>query len=247
MNLVVDIGNTVNKYAVFQNDTIVFQAGETRFKADDLLEVIRKFQIDGSILSAVNDFDPYIEEVMWRNGNYIKLGQLTPIPITNKYLSPETLGNDRLAAAVGANMKFPRANVLSIDAGTCIKYDFVNSDNEYMGGGISPGLGMRLQAMHNFTARLPLIDALSSNNNTPVELTGNSTSSSMLSGTYNGALFEVEGMIDHYSSQYGNLTVVISGGDHRFFELHVKRKIFALPNLVLEGLNRILNFNLNKN
>ncbi len=101
--------------------------------------------------------------------------------------------------------------------------------------------------MHNFTARLPLLSPISLNDHTPVKLIGNSTNSAMMSGTYNGALFEVEGMIDNYSSQYGNLTVVITGGDGYFFELHVKRQIFARPNLVLEGLNRILNFNLNKN
>ncbi len=247
MNLILDLGNSVQKLAVFDNDNIIFLESKGKLGVGFVQSVFEKFQINASIIATVAQYDAELESILLQRKNGLTLSPLTPVPIINKYSTPQTLGNDRLASAVGSNWLWPGKNVLSIDAGTCIKYDFINSENEYCGGAISPGLSMRLKAMHNFTARLPLINPLSLTNYTPVNLIGDSTNLSMLSGTYNGALSEVEGMIDKYSSQYSNLTVVITGGDGHFFELHVKRQIFARPNLVLEGLNRILNFNLNKN
>ena len=247
MNLVLDLGNTQHKCAVFEDDQIVFVWKEEQLNSEDLLSILQKFTISNSILSSVDNHNPALEEILQRNGKFLLLNHVSPLPIHNLYETPETLGKDRLAAAVGANAQFRNKNVLVIDAGTCIKYNFVNAENQYLGGAISPGLHMRLKAMHNFTARLPLIDPLLDIDLENIELTGNTTHTSMITGTYIGALFETSGMIEAYSSKYADLSVVITGGDAHFFELHLKRQIFALPNLVLEGLNTILNFNLNHN
>jgi len=247
VNLVLDLGNTQHKCAVFENDQIVFVWKKEQLTWEDLESIFQKFQISNTILSSVDQHDPKLEEILQKNRKFLLLDPNTPLPINNAYATPETLGNDRLAAAVGANAQFRDKNVLIIDAGTCIKYDFVNAENVYLGGAISPGLNMRLMAMHNFTARLPLIDPLQESGIENIKLTGDTTHTSMISGTYTGALFESSGMIEAYASKYADLTVITTGGDAHFFELHLKRQIFALPNLVLEGLNTILNFNLNHN
>ncbi|HRF77340.1 MAG TPA: type III pantothenate kinase, partial [Chitinophagales bacterium] len=188
-------------------------------------------------------FDEKLEEQLEHYFKLLKFSQNTELPIVNDYATPATLGKDRLAAAVGSSAAFPGKNVLSIDAGTCIKYDFVRADNRYLGGGIAPGLVMRLKAMHNFTARLPLISLTPQMLVQQTLLTGDSTTDSMLSGAINGALWEVEGAIAAYNAIYDDLHVIITGGDASFFELHVKSRIFARPNLVLEGLNTILKYN----
>lgn len=247
MNLVLDLGNTQHKCAVFENDQVVFVWKKENLDVEDLTSILQKFPISNAILSSVDSHDPALEEILRKNGNFLLLTQYTPVPIQNAYATPETLGKDRLAAAVGANAQFRNKNVLIIDAGTCIKYDFVNAENVYLGGAISPGLNMRLLAMHNFTARLPLIDPLQESGIENIRLTGDTTHTSMISGTYIGAIFEASGMIEAYASKYADLSIVTTGGDAHFFELHLKRQIFALPNLVLEGLNTILNFNLNHN
>ncbi len=247
MNLVLDLGNTKHKCAVFDGNSLVFQLIRKKFAIEDIQALFNDYNISASLLSSVDLPDSDFESVFNKKLKHYSLTKDTAIPIINLYKTPDTLGKDRLASAVGANARFPNSNVLVIDAGTCIKYDFVNASNQYLGGAISPGLNMRLQAMHNFTARLPLIHPLMENPIEDISLTGDTTNKSMLSGTYNGVIFETQGMIEAYSSKYPDLTVVITGGDTHFFDLHLKRQIFALPNLVLEGLNSILNYNLNQN
>ncbi len=244
MNLVFDFGNTLHKCAVFDGELMLFQKAKEQFSFDDFQYLHNNFAISAVIQSNVDNIEESVLAQIQTFGRYFELSHTTHLPIQNTYTTPETLGKDRLASAVGANNLFPNSNVLVIDAGTCIKYDFVDSSNIYRGGAISPGLTMRLQAMHNLTARLPLIPPLQQNEQTDIALIGNSTESAMISGTYNGAFQEIKGIIEEYASKHDNLTVVMSGGDAHFFELHFKRQIFARPNLVLEGLNTILNFNL---
>lgn len=245
MNLVLDLGNTLHKYAVYHQDELVFQKSETQLLPEHLETLIDTFNITDAILSSVDHFDEKLELWLDEHFNLLKFNPTTPLPITNAYATPATLGKDRLAAAVGANAAFPGKNVLSIDAGTCIKYDFVDANGVYHGGAIAPGLMMRLKAMHNFTARLPLIEPTAISNMLKPALTGDSTTNSMLSGALNGALLEVDGVIDAYRNTYGDIFPLLSGGDAGFFELHLKSRIFARPNLVLEGLNSILKYNIN--
>jgi type III pantothenate kinase len=143
---------------------------------------------------------------------------------------------------VGANLYFPNQDVLVIDAGTCIKYDFVNKANAYLGGSISPGLQMRFKALHTLTEKLPLVQPVLNVD----YLIGSSTEEAILSGVLNGCIAEIDGIIQQYKSNYKNLKVVLSGGDSIYFDKTLKNSIFASPNIVLEGLNAILDYNVDK-
>jgi type III pantothenate kinase len=167
--------------------------------------------------------------------------------VINAYASPETLGNDRLANAVAASALYPSRNVLILDAGTCIKYDFISAEKIYTGGAISPGLSMRFMAMHNYTARLPLLNPAMDELIQKAQLTGSDTYHAMLSGVVNGAVFEAEGFIAAYAENYPDMLVLVTGGDRLFFEKHLKSEIFAHSNLVLPGLHVILDHNLKNN
>ena len=190
---------------------------------------------DGIILSTVAKDSPEFVKILSETAPLVILDENTPLPIKNLYETPATLGKDRLAAAAGAHALFPGKNVLSIDAGTCITYDFLTKDGEYLGGGISPGIRMRFQAMNAFTGKLPLVE--------PTDFTGligKTTAESLLSGVINGVCEEIKGLIARYIEQYEDLTAVITGGDHEYLHNKLKINIFAVPDLVLLGLNEIL-------
>ena len=166
------------------------------------------------------------------------LSEKTPLPIINNYKTSLTLGKDRLAAVVGASVLYPGKDVLVFDAGTCLTIDFINSDKEYVGGRISPGIEMRYNALHTFTDKLPLIK---SEKNTLV--IGNDTKTSIISGVQQGILAEVKTIISEYKSKNTDTVFVFTGGDSFYFEKELKNSIFANPNLVLIGLNEILDYN----
>ena len=244
MRLILDLGNTRHKFAVYNGQELVSTGSEPHLTTGHVAHVIDTYAITESIVSSVDHHDDDLEALLEAETRLIRFNHQTPLPIMNLYGTPNTLGKDRLAGVVGARVAFPELPVLVIDAGTCIKYDFVDAQGGYYGGAIAPGLYMRLKAMHNFTARLPLIEPENYTVLAEVPITGNSTTDSMRSGALNGAVFEVEGAIAAYKQLHPSLTVIITGGDAGFFELHVKSRIFARPNLVLEGLNAILNYNL---
>ena len=164
-----------------------------------------------------------------------------PLPIKNGYTTPITLGVDRIAGVCGAHQHFPDRPCLVIDSGTCITYDFIDRDGVFLGGGISPGLSMRFEAVHTFTARLPLVQMIES-----APLIGNSTETCIQSGVLNGVIEELNGIINRYQEKFEGLQVILCGGDARFFENKLKASIFALPNLVLSGLNSILIYNVSR-
>ena len=165
----------------------------------------------------------------------------TNLPFKNLYSTPKTLGIDRIALVCASVGEFPDNNVLIIDAGTCITYDFINSKNEYLGGAISPGVRMRYKAMHNQTANLPLLTT-----EVPKQIIGDSTANSMHSGVVNGVLNEIDGTISQYKEKYQDLTVILTGGDAKMLSKQLKSSIFANSNFLLEGLNFILQFNQHK-
>ena len=167
--------------------------------------------------------------------------QKTPLPIQNKYKTPKTLGKDRLAAVVAAKELYPRKHCLVIDAGTCITYDLITKESVYLGGAISPGMDMRFQAMNTFTAKLPLVKRKKTTN-----LIGNTTNSALQSGGVLGAVFEMEGFIRAYRKDFSPLTVILTGGAADFFAIFLKTKIFVHHNLILIGLNKLLNHNAGK-
>jgi len=237
--LILDFGNTFQKVSIFSDNEILILK---KFDGITLIK-LKKFLSDYSdisscILSSV--IETPIDIINWLNESYffIKLSHTTPIPIENKYGSPETLGKDRLAAAIGAYSFYQNQNVLSIDMGTAIKFDLITNKGEYLGGSISPGLYLRFKALHTFTAKLPLVDY-----NNVHELIGTNTETSILSGVMNGAIGEINAFIEEYKSHYSDLKIIISGGESIYFERYIKNHIFAVSNLVLIGLNEILIFN----
>lgn len=237
-NLIIDIGNTRLKAAIFNGPALVKDYAFDSL--ENLIQAVTTLNFDHVILSSVKWTQEELDVSL--PFPYTFLTHKTPLPIQNLYGSPETLGMDRIAAVMGALSYAKEGPVLAIDLGTCITYDFLDEKNNYLGGAISPGIGMRFGAMHDNTARLPLTQL----NDEMVELTGNNTKSCLQSGVMYGVKFEIEGIIAHYKKQHKHLRVFICGGDAKFFESLTKDYIFVIPNLILHGLNRILTYNVNK-
>ena len=241
MKLVVDIGNTLVKFAVFQKNEIVALEYLKTIGVPDLDKIIRKYpELTSGIVSNVRDesfnfFHNFSQQV-----RFIEFDFQTKIPLKNLYKSPKTLGKDRIASTVGAWELFKNTNLLIVDAGTSITYDLLTADGEYLGGGISPGIEMRFKALHTFTGKLPLVQP---EWDKPPPLVGNTTESSILTGVQHAVLCEVDGMIDQYKQQFSDLKIIVTGGDHNYFDKYLKNNIFAAPNLVLTGLKKILDFN----
>ena len=243
MQLVVDIGNTTEKAALFKGDTLIQVYKPGKIDAKILEEIIGENSISAWIISSVTNVRQELSGIFSQYAKGIVFDHTTPLPVVNSYATPETLGKDRLANVIGAWKLMPGTNVLVVDAGTCIKCDFISSEGKYLGGSISPGLAMRFKAMHNFTAMLPHIPAEKYNAPVSIALTGNSTETALIAGGAMGAVFEVQKTIDEYHKIYDNLKVILTGGDALFFDYHMKNRIFALPDLTLIGLNTVLEYN----
>ncbi|UBM62863.1 type III pantothenate kinase [Candidatus Sulfidibacterium hydrothermale] len=240
MKLIIDIGNTRSKIAVFSEKQMESVWVYTSLSTDILKDIVKDYpDIHAAILSSVTTYPKEIDTFLSQRFYYLKLDSQTPLPVKLLYKTPQTLGKDRMAIAAAAQAFAPGENVLVIDAGTTITYDIVNHKGEYLGGAISPGLQMRLKALHTFTGKLPLIKQLVA---TP-PLVGNDTNTSIASGVLNGITAEMEGMIRAYAKRFPGLKIVLSGGDEKYFDKRLKNNIFALPNFVLQGLKEILDFN----
>lgn len=237
MKLIIDLGNSQKKVAVFSDENIVF-FDISKNLTDSINHIFAGFEISSAILASVIEHTAGINEQISSKCSLLVFDENTPVPIKNIYLTPETLGKDRLASIVAANKMYPGENVLVIDAGSCIKYDFVDSSAVYHGGAISPGLNMRLKALHTFTGKLPLIELSNCDS-----LIGNNTQQSILSGVVNGAIAEINGIVEQYCKIYPDLRVVLSGGDSEYLVNKLKNKIFAVSNIVLHGLKIILDYN----
>lgn len=235
MNCIVDIGNTKTKIFFFEKDVLKDSGFFLNEEEKKIADFILATPFDQGIVSCSGPKPNYID---W--SSFLVLNAAIPLPIALDYKTPATLGSDRIALACGANYLYPNKNCLIISAGTCITMDFINAESVYQGGIISPGITIRLQSLHKFTANLPL---LTHSDKTNYPLIGKSTQESMESGIYNGALAEVKQTIKEFEAIYKDLTVIITGGDSILFELHLKNKIFAQQNIQALGLNRILTHN----
>jgi len=238
ITLCFDFGNTRKKVAVFNEDKI-----EKGIVLDDdttatIQSLIDTYQPRKSILSSVVDHNKAIEELLAAKTKFHKLNHLTKLAFTTPVGKPATIGADRLALCAAAVHFFPKKNNLVIGMGSCVTYNFINKYHEFLGGGISPGLEMRLKAMHQFTAKLPLIKADSN-----VPLIGYDTDTNLLSGAVLGLAKEIDGFIDSYKERYGNFNVVLTGGDIVHLAHHLKSKIFADPELIFKGLYAISEVN----
>lgn len=236
-NAVIDIGNTLYKVGLFEGGKLL-EVFETE-KEETCVAQIRSYAVENVLISSVRkDLENFLNKI---EGQIFILDHRLPVPIKNKYQSPETLGMDRLAAAVGAKSFFPDKPCLVIDLGTCITYDFVSAENEFMGGMIAPGVRMRLQAMHHFTQKLPLVEWQPEKD---VSIMGRNTQEAILSGAVNGVKGEIYSLRVYYQALYPDLQTILCGGDSLYFENIKKGNTFAVPKLVLYGLNKILLYQL---
>lgn len=234
MEASIDIGNSRIKVGIFENGELL---ESSVLDEPSLLSYLKTRKVDRVIFSSVGGQKKVIEQL---EGNFSELHEFkrtTRLPLEISYTTPKTLGLDRLAAAVGAMQHFV-GPLLVIDAGTCITCDLIDAENIFVGGSISPGLQMRLKAMHTFTDRLPFLEV-----ERPGEGVPDSTKEAMLVGAVIGAKYELIGFIEHYKRQFPEIKVILCGGDAKYFDKMNELNIFVLPNLVLEGLNAILRFN----
>jgi len=236
MNLIIDVGNTYTKLAVFKDRKL---KSKVRIETKRVVVETKKLQkkhsvLNSCIVSSVGKLAPKALQFLEENFQLTILNHKTRVPFSNLYGTPKTLGIDRIALVCASVEQFPDKNVLIIDAGTCITFDFINTKNEYLGGAISPGIRMRYKALHNQTANLPLLKT-----QVPKNIIGDSTSTSIHSGVVNGVLREIEGNIEAYVKKYKDLTIILTGGDAKILSKQLKSGIFANSNFLLEGLNFI--------
>jgi len=240
LNLVIDIGNTLVKLAVFNKNELIFNKNYDSLTPLEVQEILNRFNIVHSIISNVRNTANNLENLLSTSTNFYQLNEQILLPFQNLYATPTTLGKDRMALIAAACNLFPQQNVLVVDMGTCITYDVVTADKKYFGGAISPGLNMRFKALNQFTGNLPLVEITE---NEKPNLIGDSTINSIKSGVYNGVKTELEGIIASYNKQYENIQVVLTGGNAEMFDLESKNRIFADKFFLLKGLNEILEYN----
>ncbi|WP_158961450.1 type III pantothenate kinase [Myroides fluvii] len=234
-----DIGNTRTKLAMFENNSLLkTEYLSTKNLTEELLFFLKKNKIKPKIvLASVVHLDPTLLNWLQTHTDFTQISHTTPLPLINKYQTPHTLGIDRLAVAAGATIKYPNTSRLIIDAGTCITYDFVNANNEYLGGAISPGLQLRYKALNDYTAKLPYLQTEDID-----YFIGQNTNQSIQSGVINGIVAEIDNIIDRYKKDYRDLTIILTGGDTVFLAKRLKNIIFANPNFLSESLNNIYQY-----
>ncbi len=239
MHLLIDQGNTTTKYFVMnEEDEIIFHSTSANIETTQIKKLIEKYLVQHTLLSTVRaDYSTVKKELS--NINVLFFDDESKLPIINLYSTPETLGKDRIAGVCGAAKLFPNQNCLVIDTGTCITYDFIDAEKKYYGGSISPGLEMRLKAMHTFTGKLPHASM-----EWVKDFVGNNTLTSLQTGALHGAANEIDGFINKYKKRFGAVKAIMCGGNTEFLANRCESEIFAAPNLVITGLNEILKHNL---
>ena len=242
MVLTVDVGNTRIKAAVFEGSTVlenfVFDKNELEKK---IKKILKKFQnCSDLVIASVGNIEKQSFLAFENQLNLHFLSHEDRFPFINKYATPKTLGIDRMVLAAGATLQYPKQNRLVIDAGTCITYDFIDENDQYLGGAISPGFRLRYEALHNFTARLPLLTL-----EEPESYIGNTTAQSIHSGVVNGFVYEIDGFIDEYRANFANFIIILTGGDAEFLAKRLKNTIFANSNFLLESLNQTFQYKIN--
>lgn len=239
MNLIIDVGNTLVKLALFQGDVMVDKKEFPKSKIySEVKKIVKAKHPKQAIISSVGKLPEFLVKRLTDLTPILNVDSTVKLPFKNLYKTPLTIGSDRLALAAAAAIQYRNNNVLVIDAGSCITYDFIDKDGNYLGGGISPGLSMRYKALNTFTAKLPLLKP-----SPPDTLFGDTTLTSIHSGTFGGLLKELDGIISDYKKNYTDLTVILTGGDAKLLANRLKNSIFANSNFLLEGLNSLLEFN----
>jgi len=242
MILTIDVGNTQIKSAVFEENTLIekeiFSLPNFQISVKNILKKFKKISV--LVIASVGKIEKKQLEVFSQSVKIYFIDREKVLPFINKYATPTTLGIDRLVLTAGAVLQFPSQNRLIIDVGTCVTYDFVDENDVYYGGAISPGFRLRYEAMHNYTAKLPLLELKDIEN-----LVGNSTDNSMHSGVVNGLTFEIDGYIDAIKAEKENFIIILTGGDANFLAKRLKNTIFANSNFLLESLNSLYQYQIN--
>ena len=242
MKLIVDIGNSAAKLVAFDGNTPIEQIKTSGQTLEGLDAFAQKHHFTRGIVGTVTGITSEAEKALDALCfPVMRFTPDTPIPITNRYRTPQTLGADRLAAVVGARELKPDENLLIIDAGTCITYEIVDKMGNYWGGNIAPGMQMRLHALHDFTARLPLVDA-----DGEVPGMGYDTETAIRAGVLRGMKYEIEGYIKSMRAKFPSLQVFLTGGDRINFDEGIKSMTFTDKYIVPRGLNKILDYNYDK-
>ncbi len=243
MNLVIDIGNSRTKVAFFSQKEMVGSFFYDVLTKEALEDLVKKFPgTEKAILSSVASAEASIYDYLKESFSFfLELNHQTAVPIRNTYRTPETLGLDRIAAAIGARELFPDRDLLVIDAGTAVTFDLIEGNGTFSGGNISPGLRIRFRSLHEFTGKLPFV---SESDECP--LIGQTTEEAIRAGVTNGMIFEIDGMIEQLKKKYPEIQPVLTGGDAKFFERRLKSHIFVKFEITLIGLNRILEYNVEK-
>jgi type III pantothenate kinase len=240
MKLVLDIGNTLGKLVVYDQEDEVFK---TQFELGEmyatLIELFLNFpEITQAILCSVVSIEPQIQLFLKEKTILLKVNSQLKLPFENRYETPETLGADRIGLVAAAVFKYPGKNCLVVDAGSCVTYDFISSDGIYRGGAISPGIQMRFKAMHEHTNKLPFVTLKEE-----FIAIGANTQNSILAGAVNGLVFEIEGWQSSLERTYEDLTLILTGGDAQFLSKRLKNTIFAHSNFLVQGLRQLLDYN----
>lgn len=240
MNLIFDIGNTSTKIALYDGEEKKTSFHTKQFHWDKMLDIFSPYtgKIDRAIVSTVRDTPEFIIDLATMGIPYVHvLSHKTKLPFKNEYETPETLGADRIAAVAGAYHLYPGRNVLIIDAGSAVTYDYL-SGKAYKGGNISPGLSMRFRALHRFTGKLPLGSTLEKYTSP-----GKNTLEAITAGVTDGLIFEINEYIRMFEEKNIDFMVILTGGDSGYLKDRISHKINYQPDLVLTGLNHILEYN----
>ena len=242
MNLIIDIGNTSTKLAVFQRDKVLIAKTVEGFSlVIEVENLLKQFtEIKRGFVSSVGFLSEDELKTLEKRLPMTVLNSTLKLPFKVHYKTPNSLGADRLALMAAAATQYSGKNVLVIDAGSCITYDFIDSKKNYLGGAIAPGIQMRYKSLGDFTSSLPTLQKI-----VPKSSIGNSTQDSIHSGVINGVLYEIEGTVNEYQNKYPDLTVILTGGDADFLCKQLKISIFANSDFLLEGLNFLLEYNSN--
>ena len=242
MNLCIDQGNSRTKVALFrENGSIAKHFIYKHFASAEVEQLCQLYTIEDSIISSVVNIEPAVVNALTKHSrHFVLFDHNTPLPVKNQYATPATLGQDRLAASVGANAIYPNENILIIDAGSAITYDFVSEDGSFVGGNIAPGLKMRFTILQRMTKKLPLVEA---EENEILPLFGRNTRDAIAAGVIRGIVFEVKGYMRDLQEQIPHYKTIITGGNAPFILHGLQADVRFERHLVLKGLNQILLYN----
>ncbi len=238
MNLIVDIGNTTTKLAVYEGPKKLSVSRINELSCEELEKELSGFKIKKAIISSVKKLPPFISELFFTNIPYVHvLSYKSKLPFKIEYETPETLGTDRIAAMAGAYNLYPATEILVIDAGTAITFDFLSCDT-YKGGNISPGLMIRFKALNKFTGKLPLVS--------PIEnytFPGKNTNDAIMAGVITGVIYEINEYIRTFEKKHTDYKIILTGGDSGYLREKINYQFIYMPDIVIDGLNYILEYN----